>query len=42
MDQISVNCKLVIFNSLVRKNNLVSNLGAIIFIICERPINKDE
>jgi hypothetical protein len=35
MDQISVNYKLVNFSSLVRKNDLVSNLRVIIFIICE-------
>jgi hypothetical protein len=42
MDQVSVNYKLVVFNSLVRKNDLVSNLKVIIFVICERFINKNE
>jgi hypothetical protein len=42
MDQVSVDCKFVILNSLVRKDDLVSNLGIIIFVICERSINKDE
>jgi hypothetical protein len=42
MDQISINYKLVVFNSLVRKDDLVSNLRIIIFVIYERSINKDE
>jgi hypothetical protein len=42
MDQVSVNCKLVVFNNLVRKDDLVSNLGIIIFIIYERSVDEDE
>jgi hypothetical protein len=42
MDQVSINYKLVDFSNLVCKNDLVSNLKAIIFIICEQSINKDK
>jgi hypothetical protein len=42
MDQVFVNCKLVVFNSLVRKDDLVSNLGIVIFVICERSVDEDE
>jgi hypothetical protein len=42
MDQVSVNYKLVVFNSLVRKDDLVSNLKVVIFVICERSIDENE
>jgi hypothetical protein len=42
INQISVNCKLVVFNNLVRKNDFVSDLRVIIFIICERSIDENE
>jgi hypothetical protein len=42
MDQVSVNCKLVVFSSLVRKNDLVFNLGVVIFVIYERSVHEDK
>jgi hypothetical protein len=42
MDQIFVDCKFIVFNSLVRKDDLISNLGAVIFIICERFVDENE
>jgi hypothetical protein len=42
INQISVNCKLVVFGNLVRKNNFVFDLRIIIFIICERSIDENE
>jgi hypothetical protein len=42
MDQVFVNCKFIVFNSLVRKDDLVSNLKVIIFIICERSVDENE
>ena len=42
MDQVSVDCKLVVLSSLVRKDDLVSNLGAVIFVVCERSVDEDE
>jgi hypothetical protein len=42
MDQVSVDYKLVVLSSLVRKDDLVFNLGTIIFVICERSVDEDE
>jgi hypothetical protein len=42
MDQVFVNYKLVGFSSLVRKDDLVFNLRVIIFVICERSVDKNE
>jgi hypothetical protein len=42
MNQISVDCELVVSGNLVRKNDFVSDLRAIIFVICERSIDEDE
>jgi hypothetical protein len=42
MNQISVNYKLVGFSNLVRKNDFVSNLKTIIFVIYERSVNENE
>jgi hypothetical protein len=42
INQISVNYELVVFGNLVRKNDFVFDLKAIIFIIYERSINENE
>jgi hypothetical protein len=42
MNQVSVNYKFVGFNNLVRKDDLVSNLRIIIFIIYERSVDENE
>jgi hypothetical protein len=42
MDQVFIDYKLVVLSSLVRKDNLVSNLGVVIFVICERSVDEDE
>jgi hypothetical protein len=42
INQIFGNYKLIVFDNLVRKNNFVSDLKVIIFVICERSIDKNE
>jgi len=42
INQISVNCELVVSGNLIRKNDFVSDLKAIIFVIYERSIDEDE
>jgi hypothetical protein len=42
INQISVNCEFVVSGNLVRKNDFISDLRAIIFVICERSIDENE
>jgi hypothetical protein len=40
MDKIAIDCKVILSSRFVRDNNLISQLGAKIFIIYKRSINK--
>jgi len=40
MDKIAVDYKVIFSSRLVRDNNFISQLGAKIFVIYKRPINK--
>ena len=42
INQISVNYKFIVFSNLVRKNDFVSDLKIIIFVIYERSIDENE